>query len=206
MDCSTPSLPVLHYLPEFAQIHVHWISDAIQPYQPLSSPSPTAFNLSLQQGLFQWVALCIRCSKYWSFIFSISSSSEYSGLISFWIDWFDLLADQGTLRSLLQHHSSKASILQCSAFFMIQLIYLYLATGKAIASTIQTFVSKAMSLPFNTLSRFVIAFLPRSKCLFISWLQSPSSVILEPKKMKSVTLHVFYPSICHEVMGLDAMI
>ena len=114
------------------------------------------------KGFSSELALHVRWPNYWSFSFSISSSSEYSGLISFWIDWFDLLADQGTLRSLLQHHSSKASVLQCSTFFMIQLIHLYMTTGKAIASTIQTFVGKAMSLPFNMLSRFVIAFLSRS--------------------------------------------
>ena len=116
MDCSTPGLPVHHQLPELAQIHDHWVSDAIQLSHPLSSPSP-AFNLSQHQGLFQWV-LCIRQPKYWTFSFSISPSNEYSGLISFRIDWFDLLAVQGTLESFLQHHSSKASVLQGSAFFM----------------------------------------------------------------------------------------
>ena len=128
------------------------------------------------------------------------------GLISFRMDWFDLLAVQGTLKSLLQHHNSKASILWCSAFFMVQLSHPYMTTGKTMALTIQTFVSKVMSLLFNMLSRFVIAFLPRSKCLLISWLQSPSAVILEPKKIKSVTVSTFSPSICHEVKGPDAMI
>ena len=128
------------------------------------------------------LALCIRWPKYWSFSLSISPSNEYSGLISFRIDWFDLLAVQGTLKSLLQHHSSKASILQHSAFFMVQLSHQYLTTGETIALTIRTFVAKMMSLLFNILSRLVIAFLPRSKHLLISWVQSPSAVILELKK------------------------
>ena len=149
-------------------------------------------------------ALCIRWPKYQRFSFSISPSNEY--LISFKIDWFDLLAVQGTLKSLLQHHSSKASNLWHSAFFMVHLLHLYMTTGKTIALTRQTFVGKVMSLLFNTLSRLVIAFLPRSKCLLISWLQSPSAVILEPKNIKSVTVSIVSPSICQEVMGLDAMI
>ena len=140
--------------------------------------------------------------KYWSFSFSISSSKEYSRLISFRIDWFDLLAVQGTLKGLLQHHSVKTSILQHSALFMVQLSQPYMTTGKTIALTKQTFVGKVMSLLFNMLSRLVIAFLSRSKCLLISWLQSLSAVILEPKKRKSVTASTFSPSICHEVMGL----
>ena len=124
------------------------------------------------------------------------------------MDWLDLLAVQGTLKSLLQHHSSKATILQCSAFFIVQLSHPYMTTGKIIALTRWTFVGKVMSLLFNMLSRLVIAFLPRSKCLLISWLQSPSAVILEPRKIKSFTLFVsvVYPSVCHEVMGPDAMI
>ena len=151
------------------------------------------------------LALCIRWPKYWSFSFSISPSNEYSGLISFRMDWFDLLAVQGTLTSLLQHHTSKASILQHSAFFMVQLSHPYMITGKTISLTRWTFVGKVISLLFNMLSRFVIAFLPRSKCLLISWLQSPSAVILEPKKIKSVTIFIVSPSICHEVTGLDAL-
>ena len=131
-------------------------------------------------------ALHIRWPKYWSFSFSISPSNEYSGLISFRTDWLDFLAVQGTLKSLLQHHSSKGSILRCSAFFIIQLSHLYMTTGKTIALTIWTFVGKAMSLVFNTLSRFVIAFLPRSKRLLLLRLQSLSAVILEPPKVKSV--------------------
>src|SRR5574338_685232 len=145
--------------------------------------------------------LCIRRPKYWSFSFSISSSNEYSGLISFRMDWLDLLAVQGTLKSLLQHHSSKASILWCSAFFMVQLSHPYMTTGKTIALTRWTFVGKVMSLLLNMLSRLVITFLPRSKYLLISWLQSPSAVILEPKNIKSDTVSIVSPSICHEVIG-----
>ena len=149
--------------------------------------------------------LYIGWPKYWSFSFSISPSNEYSELISLRIDWLELLAVQGTLKSLLQHHSSKASILWCSAFFMVQLSHPYMTTGKTIALTRQTFVSKIISLLFNTLSRLVIIFLPRGKCLLISWLQSPSAVILEPKKM-FVTISIVSPCICHEVMGPDPMI
>ena len=148
----------------------------------------------------------ITWPKYWSFNFSISLSNEYSGLISFRIDWLDLLAVQGTLKSLLQHHSSKASIIWRSAFFIVQLSHPYMTTGKPIALTRQTFVGKVMSLLFNMLSRLVVTFLPRSKCLLISWLQSPSAVILEPKKIKSVTAFSVYSSICHKVMGPDAVI
>ena len=147
-------------------------------------------------------ALCIRWPKYWSFSFSISPSNEYSGLISFRMDWSDLLVVPGTLKSLLQHHSSKASILQCSAFFIVQLSHPYMTTGKTIALTRQTFVGKVMSLFFNMLSRLVITFLPRSKRVLISWLQSSFAVILEHSKIKSVTVS---PSICHEVMGPDAI-
>ena len=144
--------------------------------------------------------------KYWSFSFSISPSNDYSGLISFRIDWFDLLVVQGALKSLLQHHSSKASILWCSAFFMVRLSHPYMTTGKTIVLTRQPFVSKVMSLLFNMLSRFVTAFLPRSKRLFISSLQSPSAMILEPKKIQSVTVSIVSPSICDEVIGPDVMI
>ena len=138
-------------------------------------------------------ALCITWPKYWSLSFSISPSNEYSGLISFRIDWFDLLAVQGPLKSLLQHHSSKASVLWQSAFFMVQLLHPDMSTGKTIALTMWTFVSKVLSLFLNMLSRFVIAFLPRINTL-ISWLQSPSAVILEPKKTKSVTVSIVSPS------------
>ena len=144
--------------------------------------------------------LCIRWPKYYSFSFSIIPSNEYSGLISFRMDWLDLPAVQGTLKSLLQHHSSKPSILRCSAFFIVQLSHPYMTTGKTIALTRQTFVDKVMSLLFNMLSRLIITFLPRSK------LQSPSAVILEPQNIKSATVSSVSPSISHEVMGPDAMI
>ena len=150
--------------------------------------------------------LRIQWPKYWNFSFSISPSNEYSGLISFRVDWLDLLAVQWTLKSLLQHHSSKASILQHSAFFIVQLSHPYMTPGKTIALTSQTFVGKVMSLLFNILSRLVTAFLPRSNHPLISWLQSPSAVILEPPKLKSDTVSTVSPSILHEMMGPDAMI
>ena len=150
--------------------------------------------------------LCIRRSKYWSFSFSVIPSNEYSRLISFRMDWLDLLAVQGILKSLLQHHSAKASILWCSAFFIVQLSHPYKTTGKTVALSRQTFAGKAMSLLFNMLFRLVITFLPRNKRLLISRLQSPSAVILESPKMKSLTVSIVSPSICHEVMGPDAMI
>ena len=150
--------------------------------------------------------LCIRWPKYWDFSFSISPSNEYSGLISFRMDWLDSLADQGTLKSFLQHHSSKASILWCSAYFIVQLSHPYMTTGKTIALTRMTFVGKVMSLLFNMLYRLVITFLLRSKRLLISWLQSPSAVILEPQKTNSDSVSTVSPSISHEVMGPDAMI
>ena len=146
-------------------------------------------------------ALHIRWPKFWSLSFSISPSNEYSGLISFRIDWWDLLAVQGTLKSLLQHHSSKASILWCSAFFMVQLPHPYVTPGKTAILTIWTLVNKEISLLFNMLSRLVIAFLSRSRQFLISWLQSPSTVILEPKTKKSVLASTFSLSICHEVMA-----
>ena len=149
------------------------------------------------------IVLCIRWPKCWHFSFSISPSNEHSGLISFRIDWLDLLAVQGTFKSLLQHHSSKPSVLWCSAFFIVQLSHPYMTTGKTIALNRQTFFDNVMSLLFNMLSRLAIAFLPKSKWLLISWLQSPFTVILEPKKIKSLTVS---PSDCHEVMGPDAMI
>ena len=170
-------------------------------------------SLLLLPSIFQSIrvfsnesVLHTRWLKYWSFSFSISPSKEHSGLISFRMDWLDLLAVQGTLKSLLQHHSSKASILWRSAFFIVQLSHPYMTTGKTIASTRWTFVGKVMSLLLNMLSRLVITFLPRSKRLLISWLQSPAAVILEPKKIKSDTVSTVSPSISHEVMGPDAMI
>ena len=150
-------------------------------------------------------ALHIRWPKYWSLSFSISPSNEYSELISFRIDWFDLLQSKG-ISGVFSLKELKASILHCSAFFKVQLPHPYMTSGKTMALTIQTFAGKVISLLFNTLSRFVIAFLPRRKCLLLSWLQSPSVVILEPKKIKSVTVSIFPPSIYHEVMEPDAMI
>ena len=165
MDCSPPGLPVHHQLPELAQSHVHRVGDTIQPFHPLSSPAPPTFNLSQDQGLFQWVGPSHQVAKV---SFSISPSNEYSGLSSFRMDWLDLLAVQGTLKSLLQRRSSKASILQCSAFFIVQLSHPYMTTGKTIALTRSTFVGKVMTLLFNMLFRLVITFLPRSKRLLIS--------------------------------------
>ena len=280
-DCSKPGFPVLHYLLEFAQIHVHLADDAIQPSHPLSLSSSPALNLPQELALpIRWPkylelqfssvqslshvqlfatpwtgarqaslsitnsrtlpklmliesvmpsnhlilcrplillpsifpsitvftnksALHIRWPKYWSFSFNISPSNEFSGLISFRMDWLDLTAVQGTLKSLLQHDSSKASILQCSGFFTVQLSHPYMTTGKTLALTRWTFVDKVISLLFNMLSRLVITFLPRSKRLLISWPQSPSAVTLETQKIKLATVS---PSVCHEVMGLDAMI
>ena len=144
MNCSTPGLPVHHQLPEFIQTHIHWVGDAIQPSHPLSSPSPPAFNFSQHQGLSNESALCIRWPKYWSFSFNISPSNENPGLISFRMDWLDLLAVQGTLKSLLQYHSSKASIHRRSAFFTVQLSHPYMTTGKTIALTQWTFVDKGL--------------------------------------------------------------
>ena len=149
--------------------------------------------------------LRMRWPKYWSFSFNISPSNEHPGLVSSRMDWLDLLAVQGTLKNLLQHHSSKASILWRSAFFTVQLSHRYMTTGKTIALTRWTFVGKVMSLPFNMLSRLVITFLSRSKRFLVSWLQSPSAVILEPKRIKSATISTVSPSISHEVMGPDAM-
>ena len=205
MNCSTPGLPVHHQLTEFTQTHVHPVGDAIQPSHPLS--------FSILPSIFPSIrvfsnesTLCMRWPKYWSFSLSISPSNENKGLVSFRMDRLDLLAVQGTLKSLLQNHSSKSSILYCSAFFTVQLSHPYMTTGKTIALTRGTLVGKVMSLHFNMLSRLVITFLPRSKHLLISWLRSPSAVILEPKKIKSATVSIVSPSICHQVMGSDAMI
>ena len=199
-------LPCPSPTPRVYQTHVHWVSDAIQPSHPLLSPSPQPSIFPSIRVFPNESILHIRWPKYWSFSFSISPSNEHPGLVSFRMDWLDLLAVQGTLKSLLQHHSSKASILQRSALFIGQLSHPHTTTGKTIALTRQTFVGKVMSLLFNILSRLVITFLPRSKCLLISWLQSPSVVILEPKKIKSVTVSTVSPAISHEVMGQDAMI
>ena len=206
MNGSTPGLPVYHKFPESTQTHVHWVGDAsnhlilYRPLLLLPSIFPSVKVFSNES------ALHIRWPKYWSFSYNISPSNEHLGLISFRMDWLNLLAVQGTHKSLLQHHSSKASILQCSASIIVQLWHPFMTTGKTIALTRRTFVDKVMSLVLNTLSRLVITFLPRSKCLLISWLQSPSAVILEPPKIKSATVSTFSPSISHEVMGPDAMI
>ena len=202
MECSTPGLPVHQQLPEVTQTHVHWVSDAIQPSHPLSSPSPPVLNLSQHQGLFKGVSSLHQVAKYWRFSFNISPFNEHPELISFRMDWLDSLVVQGSLKNVLQHHSSKASILWRSAFFTVQLSHPYMTTRKTIVLTRQTFVGKVMSL----LSRLVITFLPRSKCLLISWLQPPSAVILEPSKIKSATVSTVSPSICHKVMGADIMI
>ena len=185
MDCSMPGIPVHHQLLEPTQTHVHRVGDAMQPSHPLSSLSPPAFNLSQHQSLFQWVSSSHQVAKYGvsalaSVLLDIPPP-EYSGLISFRIDWFHLLEIQGTLKSLLQHQSSKSSILQCSAFFMVKLSHPYMTTGKTIALTRWTFVVKVMSLLYNMLLRLVITFLPRSKRLFkfhgcshhLQWLWSP---------------------------------
>ena len=192
MDCSMPGFPTTHHqLPEPTQTHVHWVGDAIQPSHPLLS-------LLLLPSIFPSIrvfsnesVLRIRWPNYWRFSFSISPSNEYSRLISFRMDWLDHFAVQGTLKSFLQHHSSKASILRHLAFCIVQLSHPYMTTGKTIALTRWTFVGKVISLLFNMLSRLVIAFLPRSKCLLISWLQSPSAVILEPEKVVSHCFHYF---------------
>ena len=206
LNRSTPGLPVHHQLPEFTQTHVHRVSDAIQPSHPLSSHSPPALIPPSIRVFSNESTFCMRWPKYSSLSFSIIPSKEIPGLISFRMDWLDLLAVQGTLKSLLQNHSSKASILWRSAFFTVQLSQPYMTTGKTIDLTRRTFVGKVMSLLLNMLSRLVITFLPRSKRLLISWLQSPSAVILEPPKIKSDTVSTVAPSISHEVMGPDAMI
>ena len=198
MDFSTPGFPVHHQLLEFTQtmsIASMMLSNHLNLCHLLLFP-PSIFP-SIRVFSSESV-LHIRLPKYWGFSFSISPFSEYSGLISFRIDRLDLLAVQGTLKGLFQHHNSKASVLWCSAFFIVQLSHPYMTTGKTIALTGQTFVGKVMSLLFNMLSRLVIAFLPRNKRLLISWLQSPSAVILEPPKIKSLTVSIVSPSICHE--------
>ena len=167
----------------------------------LLPPTPPSIRVFSNES-----ALCMRSPKYWSFSFNISPSNEHPGLISFKMDWLDLLAVQGTLKGLLQHQHSKASVLLQSAFFIVQLSHPYMTTGKTIALTRWTFVDKVMTLLFNMLSKLVITFLPRSKHLLTSWLQSPSAVILEPRKIKPTTVSTVSPSICYEVMGPDAMI
>ena len=206
MDCSTPGLPAHHHfwsLPKLMCI------ESLMPSNHLILCRPLLFTPSIFPSIRVFSnesALYIRWPKYWSFSINMSPSIEHPGLMSFRMDWLDLLTVQGTLKSLLQRHSSKASILWCSAFFTIQLSHPYMTIGKTIALTGWTFVGKVMSLLFNMLSRLVITFLLRSKCLLISWLQSPSAVILKPPKLKSDTVSTVSPSICHEVMGPDAMI
>ena len=179
---SMPGFPVYHQFSELAQTHVHQVGDAIQLSHPLLSHLLLPSIFPSIRVFSNESALRIRWPKFWSFSFNISPFSEFSGLISFRMDWLDLLAVQGTLKSLFQHHNSKASVLQFSAFFIVQLSHPYMTPGKTIALTRWTFVDKVMSLLFNMLSRLVIAFLPSSKHLLISWLQSPSAVILEPRK------------------------
>ena len=183
MNRSTPGLPVHHQLPEFTQTHVHCVGDAIPPSHPQSYPFPPALNLSQHQGPFKWVSSLHQVAKVLEFQLNISPSNEHPGLISFRMDWLDLLAVQETLKSLLQHHSSKASILRHSAFFIVQLLHPYMTPGKTIALTRWTFVDNVMSLLFNMLFRLGKAFFPRSMRLLISWLQSPSGVKFgAPKK------------------------
>ena len=185
--------------------------ESVMPSNHLILCCPPLFGPSIFPGIRVFSdesALCIRWPKYWSFSFSISPSNEYSGLISFRTDWLDLLAVQGILKSLLQNHSSKVSILQGSALFTVQLSHPYMTNGNKQKKTLtrRTFVDKVMSLQFNMLSRLVITFLPWSKFLLISWLQSQSAVIFKPRKIKSLTFYTVSPSICHEIMGPDAMI
>ena len=199
---STPGLPVHHQLPEFTRL---MSIESVMPSSHLILCRPLLLLPSIRVFSNE-SALHMRWPKYWSFSFNISPSNEHPGLISFRMDWLDLLAVQGTLKSLLQHHSSKASILLHSAFFTVQLSHPNMTTGKTIALTRRNSVDKKMSLLLNMLSRLVITFLPRNKCLLISWLQSPSAVILESPKIRPATVSTISPSICHEVMGLDAMI
>ena len=207
MDCNMPGLPVPHHLLEFAQVHVHCISDAIPPSHPLTPSSPPALNLSQHQGLFQWVISSHQMTKilepqtkYWNF--SISPPSEYSGLISLKINWFELLALQGTFRSLLQHHSSKASIFWHSAF-MVQFSQPYVTTGKTIALTTWTLISRVMSPLFNILSRFVITFLTRSNHLLFHASSHHPQSFWSPRRgnLPPITTSTLFPSICHVVMG-----
>ena len=206
MNHSPPGLPVHHHLPEFTQTHVHRVGDAFQPSHPLSSPYPSippSIRVFSNES-----TLRMRWPKYWSFSFSIIPSKEIPGLIIFRMDWLDLLAVQGTLKSLLQHHRSKASILRRSAFFTVQLSHPYVTTGKTIALTRRTLVGKVMSLLLKMLSRLVITFLPRSKHLLISWLQSPSAVILEaPKNKVSHCFPIYFPwsdgTGCHDLHFLN---
>ena len=190
MDCSTPGFPIHRQLPELTQlmsIELVMLSNHLILCHPLLTSSIfTTIRIFSNESVLR-----IRWPKYWGFSFNICPSNGHSGLISFRMDWLNLLAIQGTRKSLLQHHSSKASILWCSAFFIVQLSHPYMTTGKTMALTRWTFVDKVVSLLFNMLSRLVITFLPRSKCLLISWLQSPSAVLLDPIKIVSHCFHCF---------------
>ena len=207
MDCSTPGFPVLHYLPEFAQTHVHWVDDAIQPSHPLSPASLPALNLSQHLCLFKWVSSSHHMAKGLEFSASTSvlpkNTQDWSPLG--WTGWISLLSKE--LSRVLQHHSWKASILWCSAFFIVQLSHPYMTTGKTIALTRRTFVDKVMSLPINMRSKLVITFLPRSKRHLISWLQSPSAVILEPQNKVSHCFPIYLPwsdgTRCHDFSFLN---
>ena len=207
MDCSTPDLPVPHYLPDLAQIH-SCPSSWVMPYNHLILCHPLLSLPSIFPSIRAFSnesALPIRWPKYWSFSFSISPSHEYSRLISFMIDWFDLFAVQGTLKSLLQLHSLKASVPQHSAFFVIQHSHPFISTGKTIVLPIRTFVSKVTSLLFNMLSRFVISFLPRSKKSFNFMAAVTICSYLGAQENKVCHCFHCFPSICQEVMGPDAM-
>ena len=205
MNCSTPGFPVHYQLPEFTQTHVHRVRDAIQPSHPLSSPSPLTFNLSQPQGLFKWVSSSHQVSKILEFQLQHQPFQWIfrTDFLWNWLVWSPCSPRDSQESSLApQFKSTKSSAL---SFLYSPTLTSILDDGKTMALSIWTFVGKVMSLLFNTLSRFVTAFLPRSKHLLISWLQSPSAVILEPRKIKSVAAATFSPSICHEVMGLDAM-
>ena len=191
MDCSTPDLPVHHQLLEVTQTHVHWVGDAIQPSHPLSSPSPPASSLSQYQGLFHWVASSHQVAKVLELSFSISPSNEHPELISFRMDWLDLLAVQETLKSLLQHHSSKVLVLWCPAFFIVQLSHAYMATGKTIALTRRTFVGKVMSLLFNMLSRLVILFFQGASVLKFHGCSHHLELFWSPKNKVGNCFHCF---------------
>ena len=204
-------LPCPSPAPKLTQTHVHQIDDTFQPSHPLLSPSPLTFNLSQYQYFSSESVFCIRWLEYWSFRFSISPANDYSGMISFRFDRLDVLAVQKTLQSLLQNHSSKASILWCSTFFIVQLSHPYMATRKMIALTRRTFAGKVMSLLFDMLSRLAIDFLPRRKHLLLSWLQLRSAVILEPKKIVCHCFHcipIYLPwsdgTRCHVISFLNA--
>ena len=206
MDCRMPGFPIHHQ--SLGLLKLMFI-ESLMPSNHLILCCPLLLLPSIFPSIRVFPnesVLSIRWPKDWSFSFSICPSNEYSGLISFRMDWFDVLAGQGTLKRLLQHHSSKASILRCLAFFIVPTLTCICDYWKNIALTRRTFVGKVMGLLFNMLSRLVIAFLPRSKRLLISWLQSPSAVVFEPKKIKSLTVSIVSPSIYHEVMGPDAMI